>query len=376
MSNQSISELADDVLKEVDLDHPKSTELVAAEGGHYAVRLTSLPVSSNIPNDALVFMLCENAGEIPLLPNEVARAEADEGCSWIVLDRSFSSAELPSRLVIRKLSVAEPPTVTETRTLRLAKEIYRSVIERGASALITFIIGDLFIPRQVRHLKAWSLLPKEFRVTLADVPEKDVALLFESECQNRGDQVVLRKVQKWTRSSGACESAYREYGFGFVHERNDSLSDYFLFGDKLHGRRMADPLICLTRDGRPSCAVTRAGLHFKLASAAISRHLSIHDFRDDPNIRTKVADGAAVAACFSANSKLVVDIVSLRSGELPEYDRVCFSDYRKPGILASSEERWKQSYAASEFTSLMAPALDESRCCPPKATTAADEPTQ
>jgi hypothetical protein len=193
------------------------------------------------------------------------------------------------------------------------------------------MIGDLGVPPELRASGDWAL-PPAYRALLARSAIETVDLLLESRCRNMGNRRAREHFKKLIDRQGRWGVDYRTDGYGVVRRDDGATGSYYLVADALLANRLLRAAILLTQDGtRPTCAVTLAASLLPHMDGRVSDYVAIHDEVDDPRIRAKIVDGAAVAAYLGPRSALTCHVVTLDHGRRRALDRVNFAGLRTRG---------------------------------------------
>lgn len=301
------------------------------DGGHFTLRRMPMGDCAPYPVGLYYSEISTDAAALPFETARVPRENADGRC-WAV----FRAVDLDQAVRLRAAIPQEVmhlsgPSKTETGTLRKAIAVYRLARRAGRSAKLRIMIGDLGIPAELRALEQWAM-PPIYRALLERNKVNAFSVLLESRCRNIGNRRARDRFKKLVDRNGRWGSDYRKDGYGVVRRDDGGAGAYYLVADALIMNRLVPAAILLTQDGtRPTCAVTLAASLLPHMKEGVTDYVAIHDEADDPRIRAKIIDGAAVAAYLGPRSAMTCHVVTLDHGRRRAFDRINYANLRSGG---------------------------------------------
>jgi len=294
---------------------------VAIDAGHYSPRLSRSSIKKNLKLNLPVLVLSsqiiqrdseekiDHSDKTFLITNNKEKTD-----TWIYYKNCDDLVE--SSLEYKNYWQFTLPSKTEKQTILNAMECYHALIERGVSTEIFMLLGDVWVKPELRNL-CQKFVQTYFLSNLDD--GHHIKIIRETTCKNKGDERITDKWGKVETQSERQLKLFKLTGGTISKDPNLNSSTLFFTSESLLNDNFLDHhAIALTKQNKPSCAVTLAGKFIIFERAGFTQSISFHDLSDDPLIEQKVIDGALLAIHFGAQK--------MRDYQVQIYDRNFFTN--------------------------------------------------
>ena len=359
-----------------EFETPPADAHVVLEGGHYTLRPDYATPDDLRRAGVYYYQIVSDAAPEPYEIRRV-QIENDRGKSWVVVDipesveRGWAQDPVPHRVM-----KFQSPTESELYSLEKAIQAAKALAGRVAQVAVAFLIGDLYVPKELRKTKPhktetieWALPPeyKRLLATLGDIP---YVLLRESSCRNLGHDRILEDAKATLADDRRLADLYARSGASILRDNSDDNRTLYLAADLLLDEAYAEnPVIALTKgSSTPACATRLAGKMFELSRHKFTHLIAWYDVADDPEIRLKNIEGAMIAVCLAPAVDIDVQVITMEYCQVIQKDRLNTRELRRPGsrnggyaqLLADTSDAAR--YLGLELISSRASA----ECCKPR----------